>query len=156
MAEDEAQHEVEKKIRGIKRLHAKLHSNPVLAIFTKVVVTVLGLVVIGVGVVLSGPGIPGPGLLVIVFGLAILATEWTWAERLLQRAKRMLDGARRRAREMDPVVRRRRIIVGAVLLLVVCAAVVAYLWYFDWPAFAISGWDQVQSFSDVVPELPGM
>ena len=31
--------------------------------------------------------LPGPGLLVIIAGLAILATEYVWAERLLQMAK---------------------------------------------------------------------
>ena len=156
VAEDEAGNEAEEKIRAIKRLHNRLHRHPVLALVTKVVITVIGLAVIVVGVVLSGPGIPGPGLVVIVFGLAILATEWSWAERLLKRAKRMLDEARRKAREMDPAVRRRRVLIATALTVVVGAAVVGYLWYYDWPSFAVAGWDRVQSFSDAVPELPGM
>ena len=31
--------------------------------------------------------LPGPGILVIIAGLAILATEYVWAERLLRMAK---------------------------------------------------------------------
>jgi hypothetical protein len=31
---------------------------------------------------------PGPGVLAIIAGLAILATEWAWAERMLDRAKK--------------------------------------------------------------------
>ena len=31
--------------------------------------------------------LPGPGILVIVAGLAVLATEYVWAQRLLKRAK---------------------------------------------------------------------
>jgi len=31
--------------------------------------------------------LPGPGLLVIILGLGILATEYVWAERLLKMAK---------------------------------------------------------------------
>jgi len=30
---------------------------------------------------------PGPGLLTIIIGLTVLATEYAWAHRLLQKAK---------------------------------------------------------------------
>lgn len=46
--------------------------------------------VIGVSIVLMGIGmivLPGPGLLTILLGLAILATEFVWARRLLKRLK---------------------------------------------------------------------
>jgi hypothetical protein len=33
---------------------------------------------------------------------------------------------------------------------------VGYLWYYDWPAFAVDGWDFVQDINGAVPELPGM
>jgi len=32
--------------------------------------------------------LPGPGIVVIIAGLAILATEYVWAERMLAEAKR--------------------------------------------------------------------
>jgi uncharacterized protein (TIGR02611 family) len=51
----------------------------------RIAVTVAGFSVILVGVALLV--LPGPGLLVIIAGLAILATEYVWAERLLRAAK---------------------------------------------------------------------
>ncbi|HEX5403666.1 MAG TPA: PGPGW domain-containing protein [Pseudonocardiaceae bacterium] len=44
--------------------------------------------------------LPGPGLLVIAGGLALLATEYTWAARLLANVKQRL--ARLRPRRDDP------------------------------------------------------
>ena len=60
------------------------------------IVTFLGGVVILVGVVLLV--LPGPGLLVIALGLAVLATEYPAARRLLDRVKARLpiDAARAR------------------------------------------------------------
>jgi uncharacterized protein (TIGR02611 family) len=59
---------------------------------------VVGLALLAVGVVLLV--LPGPGLLVIVGGLALLATEFAWARRLLmrvrERAKQLSDQVRRR------------------------------------------------------------
>jgi len=49
------------------------------------------IVVVGSTVVLFGVlllVLPGPGILVIIVGLAILATEFAWAEALLAAARR--------------------------------------------------------------------
>ncbi len=54
------------------------------------------IIVFGVTIVLIGLALivlPGPGLIVIIFGLAILASEFVWAERLLQHAKNHYDKA---------------------------------------------------------------
>ena len=139
-----------------KRLHAYLHRHPVTAVATKIVVTIVGTLVILVGVVLSGPGVPGPGFVVIVFGLAILSTEFEWAERLLNRARAWLERMRDKARDMDPAVRRRRILLTLLALVVVAGGVGTYLWYYDWPGYAVDGWDWVQDINGAVPELPGM
>lgn len=40
--------------------------------------------------------LPGPGIVVIIAGLAILASEFSWAERLLDAAKVKLHEARTR------------------------------------------------------------
>jgi len=37
--------------------------------------------------------LPGPGILVIIAGLAILAKEFTWAERTLDKAKQQASKA---------------------------------------------------------------
>ena len=125
-------------------------------LLTKVVVTIVGSAVILVGIVLSGPGVPGPGFVVIIFGLAILATEWMWAERLLKRARRAMRNAAERARAMDPAVRRRRILLTTGAVVLVAGATVGYLVTYDWPTWAVSAWNWVQDLSGVVPELPGM
>ena len=55
---------------------------------------IVGLVLMLAGVVLSVPGIPGPGLLLVVGGLALLGREFHWARRanewLLAQGKRMM------------------------------------------------------------------
>lgn len=63
-----------------------------------------------VGVALLAGGIamlvfPGPGLLVIIAGLAVLATEFAWAERMLTTAKRHASSAKDKA---SGIWRRRR------------------------------------------------
>jgi len=47
----------------------------------------LGFSALGFGLLLAVPGVPGPGFLVILGGLAILATEYAWARRYLKKFK---------------------------------------------------------------------
>src|SRR5215207_3636085 len=49
-------------------------------------VTIVGVALLAVGVAMMV--LPGPGILLIVAGLAVLATEYVWARTLLVRAKR--------------------------------------------------------------------
>lgn len=142
----------EGRVRG--RLHQRLHSHPVLALATKVVVTLVGSLVLLAGVIMIFT--PGQGVLAIILGLAILATEYAWAERWLRSAKQKAAEARRRAQAMDPKVRRRRLLVGAAVAMVVIGGGVAYVAAYDWPGYAVDGWDQLQSLTGWVPELPGM
>jgi uncharacterized protein (TIGR02611 family) len=51
----------------------------------KSAVTILGVALLVVGLAMMV--LPGPGILVIVAGLAVLATEYVWARSLLNRAK---------------------------------------------------------------------
>ncbi len=46
---------------------------------------IVGVVLVLGGIVLSGPGVPGPGFVVILLGLGILALEFEPAERLLEK-----------------------------------------------------------------------
>jgi uncharacterized protein (TIGR02611 family) len=66
-------------------------------------VAALGFAVLTVGLILLVT--PGPGLLVIIAGLAILAHEFSWAATALDRAKARAEQARdlamRRARRFD-------------------------------------------------------
>jgi uncharacterized protein (TIGR02611 family) len=67
-------------------------------------VTVVGFAVVLIGVVLIP--LPGPGWLIVFGGLAILATEYVWAQRLLSYSKRRVGQAR------DIVLRRKPAATG--------------------------------------------
>jgi len=56
----------------------------------RLIVTVVGLTVLLIGIALVF--LPGPAFIVIPLGLAILATEFTWARRLLKRVKKHVKG----------------------------------------------------------------
>lgn len=51
----------------------------------RVAITVVGLILVLAGVLMLV--LPGPGIVTIIAGLAILASEYVWAERLLNAAK---------------------------------------------------------------------
>jgi len=121
---------------------------------TKLVVTLVGSAVLTAGLIMMVT--PGPGLLGIVAGLAILATEWDWADRWLTSARRKLQEAKAVATAMDPRVRRRRIVLTSGLAAVVSVLVVGYLVIADWPRWSVSAWDRAQSFLGFLPDLPGM
>jgi uncharacterized protein (TIGR02611 family) len=63
----------------------------------RVIVTVVGLALLAVGLVMMVT--PGPGLLGIIAGLAVLATEYVWARRALAMARRRAKQARASVRE---------------------------------------------------------
>ncbi|GAA1519561.1 hypothetical protein GCM10009827_038720 [Dactylosporangium maewongense] len=88
----------------------------------KIVVAFAGTLVIAVGVVLLP--LPGPGWLIILGGLAILAMEFHWARRLLKFTKRQLQRWTRLVREGSWLV---RIVSVGGLLLVVGAALLLSL-----------------------------
>lgn len=62
-------------------------------------VTVLGFLLLLAGAIMMVT--PGPGTVAIIAGLAILATEYTWAEI-------MLDKVKEKARQAGDAVRKRR------------------------------------------------
>jgi uncharacterized protein (TIGR02611 family) len=65
----------------------------------------VAVLVIGVGLVVGGVALivlPGPGLLVIIAGLAVLATEFAWAATLLARAREQASKAGGAARKRFP------------------------------------------------------
>jgi uncharacterized protein (TIGR02611 family) len=63
-------------------------------------ITIAGFLVVLVGIVLIP--LPGPGWLIVFAGLAILAREYVWAERLLNHAKRRVGQAK------DAVLRKKK------------------------------------------------
>jgi len=66
----------------------------------RIAVTFIGFVLLLVGIVMIVT--PGPGILLIIAGLAVLATEYVWAERLLNLAKQ------KAAQAKDTITRKNR------------------------------------------------
>jgi uncharacterized protein (TIGR02611 family) len=92
----------------------------------RIVFGVAGFVVLLGGIVLSLPFVPGPGLLLVAIGLGMLALEFAWAERLLERIVDRLEQAGERAARATPL---QKALVGVAILLAVAALIVAaFLW----------------------------
>jgi uncharacterized protein (TIGR02611 family) len=86
-------------------------------------------VLAGFVVVLAGLAmipLPGPGLLVVAAGLALLALEFAWAERLLERTIDQMGDA---ADKVKSASRAQQVILALLGVLVAAGAVtVAYAW----------------------------
>jgi uncharacterized protein (TIGR02611 family) len=76
-------------------------------------VTLVGAVLLALGVAMMV--LPGPGILVIVAGLAVLATEYVWAQRLLKRARSQAEKVQEAA-VASPVRTAGTVLFGVVLL----------------------------------------
>jgi uncharacterized protein (TIGR02611 family) len=70
-------------------LHKRQH--PVLR---KVIVAVIGFVLIAIGAALLV--LPGPGILVILAGIAVLSLEFPWAKALFDRIRAAVDAVLRK------------------------------------------------------------
>ena len=97
----------------------------------RVVVAIFGFLVVLAGVAMLV--LPGPGLLVIAIGLGILALEFVWAERLLERTVDKLDEAG------DAVKRssRKQRALGVALLALGAAGLVAAAILWDLPLLPV-------------------
>lgn len=91
----------------------------------RVAVVIVGFVVVLGGIVTSGP-VPGPGFLLLIVGLGLLALEFRWAARLLERAAEYGDRAQERAGQASTT---QKVLAGVAGALAVAAFVVAaILW----------------------------
>ncbi|HEX2315514.1 MAG TPA: PGPGW domain-containing protein [Thermomonospora sp.] len=107
----------------------------------------IGVFTVGVTVLVGGLVMmiaPGPGILGIIVGLAILATEFAWAQRALHRARAAAEKAKEKA--LDPRTKRRNTILAVVGGVLVGAAVIAYLVVYKftlpWNIADYTPWDE--------------
>jgi uncharacterized protein (TIGR02611 family) len=68
----------------------------------RAVVLVAGVALLAVGFIMMVT--PGPGILFLVAGLAVLATEFAWAEHLLTKARKQAEKAGQAASQKIPGV----------------------------------------------------
>lgn len=87
---------------------------------------IAGAVLIVIGALLTLPGVPGPGLVVMLIGLGMLALEFDRAERLLERLLVRAERAGEQARKASPWQKAAAGLVLAAGLVAVVAAFV--LW----------------------------
>ena len=87
---------------------------------------IVGAVLVLGGIVLSGPGVPGPGFVVILLGLGLLALEFEPAERLLEKVIIWADKAKDRA---ERATTREKVVVGVLAALVITAFVLWAIFY---------------------------
>jgi uncharacterized protein (TIGR02611 family) len=109
--------------RSLGRTRARVRALPGGRLAWRVGITVLGLAVVAVGIVLLP--LPGPGWLIIFGGLGLLASEYSWAARLLARARALVNSWTQWALR-QPLWVRTLIGLGGVLLVL---AVLAGSWF---------------------------
>lgn len=98
----------------------------------KVVVLIVGVAVVLAGVALLA--LPGPGMIVIIVGLLILATEFDWAQRWLDYAVEKVAGATTKAQGSTSG----RIMLGLSGLTLIAAGVVIAVFFSNWIVAGIS------------------
>ena len=94
----------------MKAVRERIRSRRSLDTAWRMLVFTLGLTLLLAGVLMLV--IPGPGWATIILGLVVLASEFTWASRVLDPVKEAAHRASEAA--LDPRRRRRNLILGAI------------------------------------------
>ncbi len=108
--------------KWLRPVRDRMHRLPGGALIWKILIAVVGGVVFLGGLLLIP--LPGPGWAIVFLGLAVWATEFRWAQRLLRRARQLL-------RDWTAWARRQSVFVR-VLLGVVGLAVLVGIGYLGW------------------------
>jgi uncharacterized protein (TIGR02611 family) len=90
----------------------------------------IGFTALGILVTLAGLAmllLPGPAFVVIPIGLAMLAMEFAWAERALEKALVQAEKAQESAKQASTLSK----VLSAAAVVLVIAAVVAGIFYWD-------------------------
>ncbi len=128
--------------RGAHQTRGRLRSHPVAGPAYRITVGIVGALVVLLGLVLVP--FPGPGWLIVIIGLLILASEFAWAQRLLDFVKaKVHDWTTWMAARSWPV----RLGVGLATAVFVGAILYTTAYLIGLPGW-IPGW--------LVPPLPGI
>jgi uncharacterized protein (TIGR02611 family) len=113
----------------IERVRARQERHRQRSLFVRVPFALAGSAVLLLGVVMLFT--PGPGWALIIFGLGLLALEFTWAERWLERVITQVERASEQVTRGSPL---RRVIVLAIGVLA-AAGLVALVVFWDLPLY---------------------
>jgi uncharacterized protein (TIGR02611 family) len=123
----------------------RIRSNPTSHQAYRTVIAVLGLVVVAIGLV-AVPA-PGPGWLIVFVGVSIWASEFEWAQRLL-------EWGRDRLRAWNRWLRSKPWWVSGLVALGTAAVVASVLWaYVAWQGLPAWLPDRIET---VIDGLPGV
>ena len=112
------------RFRRLRNARERARQRRALDLTWRVVVFMVGTAVIGAGI--AGLVLPAlPGWVLIFIGLGLLATEFAWAERLLDRVKDRVAAATDAA--LSPAKRRRFFVLTGVVIVLVAAFSAWYL-----------------------------
>lgn len=143
---DPVAHRARRPLRWHRRVHRRIRGrirrNRTLELTWRVVVFVVGALLVLAGLVMFVA--PGPGWLTVILGLAVLATEFAWAHRILHWTRRKAEQAS--AKALDPRVRRRNLLIAAGVLVVLVAAGWWWVATFGLPSPVLSTVDWVRSW----------
>jgi uncharacterized protein (TIGR02611 family) len=120
-----------------RHFRARVRRNPRTNLAYRIAIGVLGTLVLVLGV-LAIP-YPGPGWLIVFAGLGILATEFTWAGRVLRFARYYYD-------QWVAWISRQNLVVKLVVGLATFAIVVATLWLLG-ALSLVAGWVGLDSWT---------
>lgn len=125
-----------------RRVRRRVRRNRTLDATWRVAVFIVGVVFVLAGLIMFVT--PGPGWLAVIFGLAILATEFAWAQRILHWARERAREAS--AKALDPKVRRRNLLIALGVVVVVVGGGWWWVATFGWPAPLVGTLDWVRSW----------
>ncbi|MDQ3722590.1 MAG: PGPGW domain-containing protein [Actinomycetota bacterium] len=88
----------------VERLEAQRARHRQRSFLVRMLYTIIGFAVLIAGLLMLV--LPGPALIVIPIGLALLSLEFVWAEGLLERALAYADNAKRKAQQTTTTTQR--------------------------------------------------
>jgi uncharacterized protein (TIGR02611 family) len=115
------------------KLHEPVRSHPVFGVPYRVFVAVVGIAIVLLGLVLVPA--PGPGWLIVIGGLGVLSTEFSWARRLLHFTRRTVSAW------TEWVLRQPlafRMLIGALGFVMLVAGLLTSLAMSGWTGFPFS------------------
>lgn len=121
----------------LAEFRTRLDRRPALRLLFRIGVAVVGSAVLVIGIILIP--YPGPGWLVVFAGLAILATEFSWAARLLTYASGRYD-------DWTRWLGRQHWAIKLLILAATAIAVIVILWLLNaW--WLVAGWVGLNSWT---------